>query len=286
MERYRDVSLKYNKPFIFHSSHYRICKNPNAINITTVHDFTYERYRKGLAKWVHSWQKNKAIRKADVVVCISESTKRDVLHFVPEISEEKIRVIYNGVSSDYKPVCSKSYSFLGKYIVFVGSRQAYKKFDFLVESLSSTFYNLAIVGGPLNDDEYKLLDDKLGNDRYYYMGYLSNMQLNELYNQAVCLVYPSLYEGFGIPILEAQKAGCPVIALNASSVPEIIGSTPLLLNSLTTAELHSKLEILENETIRNEIIIEGYKNAEKFSWTKMGQDYVTLYKEIMKKKLL
>ena len=70
IERYKDVSIDSNKPFIFHSSHYRICDNPNAINITTVHDFTYERYRSGIPKWVHSWQKFRAIRKADVVVCI------------------------------------------------------------------------------------------------------------------------------------------------------------------------------------------------------------------------
>ena len=89
---------------VFHSSHYRIAKNPKAYNVTTVHDFTYELFSKGLAQKVHSWQKFKAIRKADVIVSISENTKKDILRFLPDIDPDKIRVIYNGVSDDYRPM--------------------------------------------------------------------------------------------------------------------------------------------------------------------------------------
>lgn len=281
VERYKNPKVNYNSPFIFHSSHYRICKNKYAINITTVHDFTYEKYRKGLALWVHSWQKFRAIRKADVVVCISENTKQDVLRYLPDIDENKIRIIYNGVSTDYKVINTDKYSNLGEYVVFVGSRQPYKQFDLVVGALRNTQYKLAIVGGKLNEDEERFINETLGRDNYTQLGYLSNLELNELYNQAICLAYPSAYEGFGIPILEAQRAGCPVIAYNASSIPEVIGQTPLLLNELTISEFRSKLEILKDKASRDLIIDAGLENAKRFSWDKMGDEYVALYKELL-----
>ena len=283
VERYKNPKVKYNKPFIFHSSHYRLCNNKYAINITTVHDFTYEKYRKGLALWVHSWQKFKAIRKADIVVCISENTKQDVLHYLPDVDENKIRVIYNGVSTDYKVIDTDKYSNLGEYVIFVGSRQQYKQFDLVVRALKNTKYKLAIVGGKLNEEEERFVNETLGEKNYIQLGYLSNLELNELYNQAVCLAYPSAYEGFGIPVLEAQKAGCPVIAYNASSIPEVIGKTPLLMNELTISDFHSKLEILNDKASRDEIIKAGLENAQRFSWDKMGNEYVALYKELLQK---
>lgn len=283
IERYKDVTIKQRYPFIFHSSHYRICKNPKAINITTVHDFTYERYRKGLPKWVHSWQKFKAIRKADVVVCISESTKQDVRHYLPDVPESKIRVIYNGVSPDYHVIKCDTYKNLGEYIIFVGLRQPYKKFYFVAEAMKNTPYKLVIVGGALNEKERNMLNATLGAYRYQQMGYLSNAQLNELYNQAVCLAYPSVYEGFGIPVLEAQRAGCPVIAYNFSSIPEVIGNTPLLMNELSVREFQSKLEILKDKNKRKEIVETGLENSKRFSWEKMGEEYILLYKELLSK---
>lgn len=200
---------------------------------------------KGLQQRMHTWQKNKAIRNSDVIVCISENTKKDVLKFVPGIDESKIHVIYNGVSEDYRIVDTHQWDSLGEYVVFVGSCQPYKQFQFTAEAIKGTPYRLAIVGGKLSDAEVAFLDDTLGRNKYISTGFLTNEQLNTLYNQAVCLAYPSAYEGFGIPVIEAQRAGCPVIAYNASSIPEVIGETPLLLNSLTIDEFHDKLNILK-----------------------------------------
>lgn len=283
IERYINPVIEENEPFIFHSSHYRVCNNKHAINITTVHDFTYERYRKGLALWIHSWQKYRAIRKADIVVCVSENTKKDLLNYLPYVDERKIRIIYNGVSNEYNVIETGQYSALREYVLFVGSRQAYKQFDLVVNALKDTKYKLAIVGGKLNKKEERFVDNALGKDNYIQLGYLSNLELNEVYNQVFCLAYPSAYEGFGIPILEAQKSGCPVIAYNSSSIPEVIGRTPLLLNELTISEFRSKLEILKDKANREIIIADGLKNAKRFSWDKMGNEYVELYKEIIYK---
>lgn len=281
IKRYLNPSVETKEPFVFHSSYFRICSNKYAKNISTVHDFTYEYFMKGLQQKVHTWQKNRALRNSDIVVCISENTKKDLLRFMSGIDESKIRVIYNGVSEDYKQVETHRWDYLGDYIVFVGSRQPYKQFQFTVEAVKDTPYKLAIVGGKLSEAEVAFLDDTIGKDKYIYAGFLSNEELNLLYNQAVCLAYPSAYEGFGIPVLEAQRAGCPVLAYNASSIPEVIGETPLLLNCLTIKEFHDKLSLLKKDSVRKEVVSSGLANSQRFSWKKMGEEYVELYKELL-----
>ncbi len=282
LSRYLNPYIGSESPFIFHSSYFRTSNNKNAINITTVHDFTYEYFMSGLRRKVHSWQKFRAIRNSDVIVCISENTKKDVLKFLPEIPENKIRVIYNGVSDDYKIISTSKYSELGDFVLFVGSRQPYKNFYFTVEALKRSHFKLVIVGSPLSHSEQTFIENALGQNMYVMMPFLSNEELNELYNAAYCFVYPSLYEGFGIPILEAQRAGCPVIAFSGSSVLEVIGETPLLLNSVSDTEFLNKLDLLKSSTLKKEIIEAGLENSSRFSWEKMGKEYINLYKSIWK----
>ena len=284
VSRYLPVSVKDNSPFFFHSSYYRYCNNPHAINITTVHDFTYEYYRKGLAKKLHCWQKYQALRHSQYIICISENTKSDLLKFVPDIEEDKIRIIYNGVSDDYCVLDhSESSSVIpfgrGKYVVFVGNRIGYKNFDFLKKSIAKSNYNLVIVGSPLSDEEERDLGRYVSRERYVCTGFLPNKDLNILYNNAAALVYPSSYEGFGIPVIEAQKADCPVIAYNSSSIPEVIGETPLLMNELTEKELLDKLSLLSNDELMKKVRGNGLKNAARFSWDRMYQEYEILYHE-------
>ncbi|CCX62506.1 putative uncharacterized protein [Bacteroides sp. CAG:598] len=283
VQRYLPVRLRSVKQnFIFHSTYYRYSTNPQAINITTVHDFTYEFFSSGLKKIIHCWQKYRAIRNSQYIICISHNTKNDLLKFLPDIPVDKIRVVYNGVSEDYRPIPNwKGESLPFKkndYLLFVGARGSYKNFEFLVKSLKGTNYNLLIVGPDLLSDEISLLNINLGK-HYYYMGRLSNEELNKLYNGAYAFVYPSSYEGFGIPVLEAQKAGCPVIAYNSSSIPEIIGDTPLLMNTLSDKELLEKLSLLSDYTIRERIIEEGFRNVKRFSWDRTFRETIEIYKE-------
>ncbi len=287
LERYRNPQLNdIHEKFIFHSSYYRICKNPYAINITTVHDFTYEYYNHGLAKFIHSWQKRQAILKSDHIICISENTKKDLLHFIPNVAPEKISIVYNGVSDDYHIISSSEtlntlpFPSLS-YVVFVGSRAKYKNFELTVQAISKTSLNLVIVGSSLNSEEQSMINKHFQKDnRIYCTGYIDNSQLNIVYNNAYALLYPSTYEGFGIPVLEAQKAGCPVIAYNGSSIPEIIGDTTLLMQEISTKEIHHKLEILKNKQVRTKIITEGIKNAQRFSWDKMYENIINIYQKV------
>ena len=135
LSRYREINLKIsNKNFIFHSTYYRtltkvVKKRNNVKEVVTVHDFTYEHFSKGLKKWVHCYQKKKAISAADVVICISENTKKDLLYFYPQFSIKDIRVVYNGVSLDYFRIPEiKSENNISPFLLFVHS---YFHFDTL-----------------------------------------------------------------------------------------------------------------------------------------------------------
>lgn len=283
--RYWNVVINQKQKFIFHSSYYRICKNPHAINITTVHDFTYEKYVHGLKKWLHSWQKKRAIMNSDFIICISENTKKDVLGYFPNIDPKKIRVVYNGVSEDYYVLPKKEQDifFEKKYILFVGGRAGYKNFELAALAVSQTQFDFVIVGAPLNKKEISFLKKIFGTlERIHVMGRISNAVLNRLYNNAFALLYPSLYEGFGIPILEAQKAGCPVIAYASSSIPEIMGDSPLLMHFANKETIYQCLNSLEDKNFRAMVIKQGLENVKRFSWHKMYQEVLSIYREAWK----
>lgn len=285
LSRYFDVHVSSSEKFIFHSSYYRICNNRQAINITTVHDFIYEYYVLGLRRYIHSWQKKRAIRKSEYIICISESTKKDLLKFLPDVDHKKIRVIYNGVSDDYHMLSEFPpdifYFPPQSYVLFVGSRGGYKNFKLSAEAVANTDLNLLIVGSSLSKKEKCYLDILLGKERYYQMLGVDNSLLNLYYNGAYCFLYPSAYEGFGLPVIEAQKAGCPVIAYNASSIPEIIGDTSLLFDELSVEAIVQKLDILKSPLIRSQVIEKGVHNARRFSWDKMYENILYLYKEAL-----
>lgn len=284
LQRYFNPNVSCKENFLFHSSYYRTCPNHKAINITTVHDFTYEHFMHGITRRLHSYQKYNAIRHATHIVCVSGHTKKDLLHFMPEIDPDSISVIYNGVSKEYHRLPTPSSETLpyadSPYVLFVGSRVSYKNFKLTVRALRDTGLKLIIVGNPLTPEETNMLNEQLGG-QYTQVGRISNKQLNELYNSAYCLLYPSSYEGFGIPVLEAQKAGCPVIASNSSSIPEIIGDKTLLLKEPSVDEIHRCLSLLRNPSIRDTIIQKGMKNAERFTWAHTFAQIEKLYAQFI-----
>lgn len=283
IKRYLNPNISSKDKFLFHSSYYRTSNNPNAINITTVHDFTYEYFSNGIKRFIHSWQKNRAIKKSDYIICISENTKKDLLRFVKGIDTKKIRIIYNGVSDEYfsiKDSYSNELPFeKNSYVLFVGARSGYKNFSFAVDVMSQSDLNFVIVGSELSKKELVFLNAKIDPSRYKIFTHISNNNLNIIYNNAFCLLYPSKYEGFGIPILEAQKAGCPVIAYNSSSIPEIIGDITLIFNDFTVGTILKLFNLIENSDKRKLIINDGIINASRFSWDEMYKNVLALYLE-------
>lgn len=287
--RYLSFREKIEQRTIFHSSYYRISNSKKAMNVTTVHDFTYEYFVQGLAKRVHCWQKYQAIQKSEAIICISENTKEDLLRFFPFAKEKIIKVIPNGVSEKYYVNDQgRVEEFIpfekGSYILFIGSRVKYKNFSLAAQAIAKSNYNFLVIGAPFSEKERVELDNIIDKKKYHILSGVSNEKLNVLYNNAFCLLYPSVYEGFGIPILEAQRAGCPVIAYNASSIPEVIGNTPLLLSELNIEEILEKISLLESESLRKRVVEEGIGNSRKYSWDKTYQKTIELYRELWERK--
>lgn len=280
--KYLPVLCRSKEPFIFHSSFFRYCPLSNAINITTVHDFTNELFQTGSGARKERWIKDNAIRHSDYIICISENTKKDFERFYPSFPKERVKVVYNGVSDDFFISSTLRWPFdfpKTNYVLFVGERDGYKNFELVVEALKQYQIDIVLTGKSLNDNEIRQLQKIKG--RYYYAGRVSSALLNILYNNAYALVYPSLYEGFGLPVVEAQKAGCPVIATDASSIPEIIGDRTLLMETSTPESLIEELNKLQMDSIRENVVASGLENSKRFSWEKMYQKYLSLYSEVL-----
>lgn len=276
-ERYRHCPVSADAS-LFHSSYYRL-PSRSIPTVTTVHDFTYERFLKGPRRWLHSWQKFDAIRKSQAIICISENTRTDLLHYLPDIKPERVHVVYNGVGDAFYPLTNKTDATKERpYALFVGARGGYKNFTLVVKALAR-FPDLGLVcvgGGPLSTDETALINQYL-QGRFQIQSGISEQALNELYNQAYCLVYPSAYEGFGIPVLEAMRAGCPVVAFNGSSIPEVAGDAALLLDRLTADSLAEALVKMESTDRRSTLRKKGLERVHSFSWQRTFEQTLQVY---------
>jgi glycosyltransferase involved in cell wall biosynthesis len=286
--RILNFSLPINEKAIFHSSYYRISKSSKAINIITIHDFTSEFFFTGIRRFIHLNRKRNGIRNADGIICISNNTKSDLLKLYPHVDENKIKVIYNGVGDEYFQLSKSSFSkedypeILGKkYILYIGHRTLYKNFFLAAETVSALddSYSLLIIGENLSNLEIKKLDKVIKN-RYVCLSGIDNKTLNIFYNFAFCLIYPSSYEGFGIPIVEAMKAGCPVITTNNSSIPEVTGNAAIIVSEITVDNFVNAIFNLCDESLRNKIIEKGIFQSKKFSWDNCFQEVKNFYLEL------
>jgi glycosyltransferase involved in cell wall biosynthesis len=292
-QRYMNIN-NAEESGIFHSSYYRIINDPKYINITTVHDFTYEYYIQGYKKYIHHKQKSNAIIKSKKIICVSENTKCDLLKFYPFIHEDQISVVYNGVSEDYHVLdinnvipISNLIPFDSKdYALYIGDRScSYKNFKLAIEACSIVKSPIVIVGGGvLSTDEKKWISSVLGNDMFVQLNGLNNQKLNILYNNAFCLLYPSVYEGFGIPIIEAQRSGCPIISSSYSSIPEVAGNGAILIEDINSKKVADAMfQLRRNLSLRDSLIKYGLENSIRFSWQKAYKETKNIYKELFSK---
>lgn len=280
---------------IYHSSYYRPLKGAtNYDEVTTVHDFTHNYFSSFQKRIIHNQLKYSAIKRSKGVICVSLNTYNDLKKFCPTRTSQKVEIINNGVSDDYYPILSYSKTdldFFNKkglqddYVMFVGARTNYKNFLFTVELLKvNKELKFIIVGNELTNTERKFFDSNLLK-RTIFLNNISNVELNLLYNNAIALIYPSSYEGFGIPIIEAMKAACPVIVLDNSSIKEVAGDAGILLKELEITIFTKKInELRKNLDYRKNLIYLGIDQSKKFSWSKCCKETHDFYKEIESEK--
>lgn len=258
--------------------------------VLTVYDLIHEIFRNQIdpsSKLIE--RKHKAIRAAQRIICISENTKKDLINWY-SVPEEKISVTYLASSIDATLSHGVEEVPCRPYYLYVGSRDAYyKNFDTLLFALAKVVsvqpeIRLCIVGESLNQTEIKLIAElNLSNSIEHY-GYASDTHLAKLYRCSIAFVYPSLYEGFGIPLLEAMSCGTAVVASNNSSIPEVVGDAGILFNPKATKDLADiLLSLLDSSAKRDRLITKGYQRAQAFSWDRTVSQTLDVYNSVKKK---
>lgn len=273
---------------IFHPTFYDdyflrlIGKKPFVI---TVHDMISE-----IFSMDHSQAKQKlaVIPKAAHIIAVSEQTKKDLVRIM-NVPEEKVSVVYHGADEEpYIP--SSTASFAEEYILYVGSRYVYKNFTAFCKSCVGILkrhpqLKIVCTGVPFSPEEIQLFESLGIKDRMVHRFVQTRQELFDLYHYAITFVYPSKYEGFGIPILEAYKADCPVMLNRASCFPEIAGDAAVFfdLNS-EKSDFEEQFETLYRLTgdESGELIQRQRERMKLYSWSKSAAQLADVYKEVLK----
>lgn len=291
------ISIKIQKPLferfalkqefdILHQTYYAdINVKKKFKRIITIHDFTHEKLSGNFSSLDKTAELKKlAVKKSDGIICVSESTKRDLMEMY-DTRGKKIKVIYHGNSLRYDVKEDSVVS--GKYILYVGDRRSYKNFGMMIklfemnEELRAGYKAVCCGGSSFTKDELKEMEKCKVSDNFIQIE-ARDTKIANLYYYASAFIYPSKYEGFGIPMIEAMYNGCPVIASNVSSLPEIGGSSALYFHPDSLEELNARVNIVlkEKETI-SRLKAEGKEREKEFSWDKCAEETYRFYEEVM-----
>lgn len=278
------IKNKFSKDPIdvfFSPAHYAPRYTP-APCVLTIHDVAYvyypEEYTKKDLYQLSSWTRY-SLKKASSIIAVSKTTKKDIVRFY-QIPEERINVIYNGFEKEAISVNSQiqltdiDINITRPYILYVGTIQPRKNITTLIRAFAvfnetHPDYKLVITGkkGWLFDKIYNEARNLYLQNKIIFTGFINDKELVTLYKRAFCFVLPSLYEGFGIPVLEAMSFGCPVISSFSSSLPEIGGEASLYFDPDNFTDLINKLTLLASDPkLRNELIRKGSDRIKQFSW--------------------
>lgn len=286
--------MKKDIDVFFSPAHYapRFCPVPTVV---TVHDLSYiyfpgdfiEKDLYQLRNWTHY-----SIHNAKKIIAVSKTTKNDIMKSY-QIPDDKIKVVYNGYEKEL-PIKNLESKIIAHtkypYILYVGTLQPRKNITTLIQAfakfkeLNPAEFKLIIAGkkGWLFDSIFDLVSELGLNNDVYFTDYVTDQQLAFLYKNAFCFVLPSLYEGFGIPILEAMSFGCPVISSFASSLPEIGRDACLYFDPQNPVDLFEKLVMLKkNIKLRNSLIQLGKKRVKEFSWKKCGEETLNIIQSVI-----
>jgi glycosyltransferase involved in cell wall biosynthesis len=266
-----------------------------ARTVVSVYDMTYERYPENFPKDdpIPGW-KRKAVARADHVICISEHTRRDLLELC-DVAPEKVSVTYLGYDSLAALLTSQTPAevrtrFCGSdrpYLLYVGSRTGCKNFPALIRAfaasawLKGNFTLLCFGGGAFTAEEQAMLARANVTAQVRWANG-PDATLADCYRHAAAFVYPSLYEGFGIPPLEAMSLDCPVVCSSASSIPEVVGDAAVTFDPSDADAIKAALErVLGSETLRAELVARGRERRELFSWLRCATETLGIYRKML-----
>lgn len=276
--------------------------------VVTFHDLSFLRYPEFFPLRKRYWHFLMDIKKqaeqADKIIAISESTKNDLIEFYG-IGEDKIRVIYSGISPEFRPIgrgllreeeylknIKAKYKLPGNFILYLGTIEPRKNIGAIIEAFEIIKENklspdddlkLVIAGGFgwLYEDVLKAVKKSPFAGDMIFTGAVEARDRVGIYNLAKLFVFPSFFEGFGFPPLEAMACGVPVITSNCSSLPETAGEGAVMIDPYRPEEIAiAAREIFNDDNLRNVLIQDGFEQIKKFSWEKCAQDTIDVIRHI------
>ncbi|MBA7706615.1 D-inositol-3-phosphate glycosyltransferase [subsurface metagenome] len=299
--RFPPIELMGFKADLLHCPDYLIPPTLNKIIILTIHDLAFIRFPQFNFDWFtkkYTKEVKRNARLAKIIIADSKSTKDDIIKFF-KIDPAKVKVVYLASDSQFKKLANqekdkkvlKKYGIDKKYILSAGTiepRKNYptliKAFNYIKHNNNDFNYRLVIVGrtGWKSEATYRERELSPYKDDILFIGRVSDKDLVQIYNQAEIFVYPSLFEGFGLPPLEAMSCGLPVIASDSSSLKEVVGNAGILIPPDDFKEISKQISyILKNEKIKKKLKEKSLKQAQKFSWEKTARKTLNIYNEII-----
>ncbi|MCX7919505.1 MAG: glycosyltransferase family 4 protein [bacterium] len=286
--------LQKNNIDVFHSPNYTLPFSIRIPSVVTVHDlsvFLFPKFHPWWRRVRHRLLFPSSINHATNIIAVSEQTKRDLTELFP-FAADKTVTIYNGLPKCFHNPSSRNAAqeimLPAEYILFVGTMEPRKNLELMLTAFArfkqetNLPHKLVIIGGEgwgknhisAQLRQYKIQDDVI------FTGHLEHAQLPQIYRSAAVLVFPSTYEGFGFPPLEAMACGTPVIASNVAAIPEVVGDAGILLDP-TKLDLwpESIYNVIINKPLREELQAKGLARAKQFSWETTAQKTIELYQQ-------
>ncbi|MBA2945191.1 glycosyltransferase family 4 protein [Streptomyces sp. PSKA28] len=274
-------SMTQPKACVVHPTYYTSSMLPGARpHVCTFHDLIHLRYPLYFAPSDNTVDRQRFwAARADRIIAVSEATAQDLVSMLG-VPSSKITVVHHGVH--IPNVATRNAS--GDHLLYVGGRSGYKNWRILVEALRAPeLASLRLMcsggGAPTNEEKRLLADSRLSRRVDFVQA--DEETLCRLYQSAVALVYPSLYEGFGLPPLEAMARGVPVIASRAASIPEVVSDAALLFSPCNLDELVDAIGRVLDTSTREELTRRGLARARMFPWSKTTQRTIDVYREVL-----
>ncbi len=286
-----------DNPDIVHGTDHYVYPCLNSFKVMTIHDLTFIKYPNYATAIVKSYLQRieRCLQWTDLVITFSNNTKKDIIKYFkinPDriyITPQATRYSANDLNADelLKLQPSVNYDFSKPYLLFVSTLEPRKNVVTLIQAFNylkkkhKVEHQLVLIGqkGWKYQSIFEAIEASQWKQEIHYLNYLSDEQVALFYSQAEVFVYPSHYEGFGLPVLEAMSLGAPVITSNTSSLPEVAGNAALLVNPNDAVELaESILKVLDSSQLRHELIQKGKERAKLFSWQKTAQETLNAYK--------